>query len=89
MRVKIILYFNKYSNFSDNNVELKEWEGGHKYIINYYILLVDIWFDLIYLLLSKNRQCYLSNTLVVHTVQYISITLLNDKKKVENNNYSK
>jgi hypothetical protein len=37
-----------------------------------------IWFDL---LLSKNRQCYLSNTMVVHTVQYISITLLNDKKE--------
>jgi hypothetical protein len=34
------------------------------------------------LLLSKNRQClYLSNTMVVHTVQYISITLLNDKKE--------
>jgi hypothetical protein len=42
-------------------------------------LSVDkILFDL---LLSKNRQCYLSNTLVVHTVQYISITLLNDKKE--------
>jgi hypothetical protein len=46
-------------------------------------------FDLIYLLLSKNRQCYLSNTMVVHTGQYISITLLNDKKKLKNNNYSK